>query len=287
MFRLRNRIGGLLLMWCALSSVAAAANDPAPVRFGITGVVLTGSGSSLGPWQDYLAGALERPVTFVQRRSYHEVMQLLLDGQLEFAWLCGYPYVRQREHLRLVAVPVYQGRPLYRSYLIVPIGDTHIDDPADLADRVFAFSDPDSNSGYLVPQFEWHRRGLRPAQLLRRGFFTWSHEDVVRAVSDGVAGAGAVDGYVWDTLAKVRPELTADTRVAWRSPPFGFPPIATHQRLDPALAQRMQTALTTMSASAQGRRALEALNLDGFTPAEPALFDDIATMARHVGDNVP
>ena len=82
----------------------------------------------------------------------------LLDESIDVAWLCGFPYVAQERKLTLVAVPVYQGVPLYRSYLIVPTSDGRTRSIVDLAQRVYAFSDPLSNSGYLVPQRNWCAR---------------------------------------------------------------------------------------------------------------------------------
>jgi hypothetical protein len=41
----------------------------------------------------------------------------------------------------------------------------------------------------------------------------------------GLAHAGAVDGYVWDTLHRQHPEATEGLRVAWRSGTHGFPPV--------------------------------------------------------------
>jgi phosphonate transport system substrate-binding protein len=184
--------------------------------------------------------------------------------------------------MQLVAVPLYQGRPLYQSYLIVPAGDHRTRTFSDLRGAVFAFSDPDSNSGYLVPRFRMLELGLDPAGFFRKTFFTWSHQDVVRAVAEGVAGAGAVDGYVWDTLTQLNPALTNATRVAVRSPWYGFPPIVSRRTIAPVLFTRMQKALLNMPDHKEGQRVLQQLNLDGFVAGEDALFDSIAAMAAAI-----
>ena len=43
---------------------------------------------------------------------------MLLAGQIDAAWICGYPYVRHRDDFALLAVPIWRGQPLYQSYLI-------------------------------------------------------------------------------------------------------------------------------------------------------------------------
>ena len=62
------------------------------------------------------------PVELVTRRTYQEITALLVSGQIQSAWICGYPYVQYKADLDLVATPVWHGRPLYQSYLIAAAG---------------------------------------------------------------------------------------------------------------------------------------------------------------------
>jgi phosphonate transport system substrate-binding protein len=221
-------------------------------------------------------------VELVQRGSYREITEMLLDGRCDAAWICGFPYVRFREVFRLVAVPLFEGKPLYRSYLIVPASDTATHSILDLRGKVFAFSDPDSNSGYLYPNFVLRRSGERSEAFFRRSFFTWAHRKVVDAVSASLAQGGAVDGYVWETLRLSSGALTAGTRVAHKSPEFGHPPIVASALAAPETAQALRGVLTGMNRDPEGRALLARLNLDGFAPGNDHLFDSIEEMWRVV-----
>jgi phosphonate transport system substrate-binding protein len=179
-----------------------------------------------------------------------------------------------------MAVPLWQGKPLYRSYLIVSPQDTTTRHITHLADKVFAFSDPNSNSGFLVPRVELIRSGHNPDSFFRRSFFTFGHRRVVEAVAAGLAQGGEVDGYVWDTLALQRPDLTRLTRVAWRSPEHGFPPIVGRGDLPEARFQRLQEAFLSAAATPGGRTVLKELNLDGFVAGSDHLFDSIRELVR-------
>lgn len=282
--RRRQALLGLCALPLALrGALVFGESSGDPVRIGMTPVFLDDQVGFLGAWRDYLAQALGRPVEVVQRGSYREIVDLLRQDKLHFAWLCGYPFVRERNWMRLLAVPVYQGQPLYRSYLIVPAQDATTQTLTDLRDRVFAFSDPDSNSGYLYPHYQLVRANTSPARFFRRTFFTYAHKKVVEAVALGVAHGGAVDGYVWDTLARLHPELTWRTRVADRSPAFGFPPFVAGPAAPAALYRRMQEILLAMHEDASGMPFLQKLNLDRFTAGTPALYADIGAMVRAVG----
>jgi len=253
-----------------------------PIRFGLTPVFVDSDLQLLSLLHDYLVAALGAPVELVHRRTYQEITALLLSDQIDAAWICGFPYVRWRDRLSLVGVPVYLGHPLYQSYVIVG-RDRAVGEFEDLKGDVHAFSDPDSNSGWLVTRHLLLERGTSPANFFSRTFFTYGHRNVVRAVAAGLAQSGSVDGYIWNVLAEREPALTGATRILRRSEWLGFPPVVTTTiRGDRPKVRAIATALLTMPASEQGRALLKMLELDGFTPGQPALFDPIDQMYRDV-----
>jgi phosphonate transport system substrate-binding protein len=252
------------------------ADEAKVYRIGLTPVILTNQTSFLKEWEQYLSHYLKTPVKFVQRQTYKEVTDLLLNGELDAAWLCGYPFVRNREKLKLLAVPLFDGKPLYRAYLIVPESDTQTKDLDDLKHKVFVYSDPNSNSGFLYPQVRLIKMGIDPRHFFAKSFFAWSHRDVVKAVADGVAQGGSVDGYVWETLSKYEPAMTAGTRPVIKSKEFGFPPLVTRRDISQQQFLTLQQALLAMSSVDEGRDLLKRMNLDGFIKGSESLYDGIA-----------
>jgi phosphonate transport system substrate-binding protein len=273
----------LILGLVLLMGFAPGVQAESPLRIGTTAVFLDDQVDFLSAWQEYLEQRLGRQVIFVRRGNYGEINDLLQRDQLEFAWTCGYPYVRYKSRLRLLAVPLFNGKPLYQSYLIVPETDTHTRDYGDLKGTMFAYSDPNSNSGWLVPQYEMYKRSIDSAVFFRKFFFTWAHRKVVEAVAAGLADAGAVDGYVWETLALQHPDLTSKTRVVYKSAWYGFPPLVARRSMSATDFERMQQVLLNMDQDAQGRALLKRLNLDGFVAGNDEIFADIASNMRQLG----
>lgn len=278
---LRRRFLGAAAALAASRALAAPAKQP-PLRIGTTAVILDDQLGFLHAWRDYLQPRLGRPVAFIQRGSYREITSLLAADELDFAWICGYPYVRNKAMLELVALPNFAGKPLYRSYLIVPASDGATRDFSSLSGKVFAYSDPDSNSGFLVPQYEMLRAGIAPQSHFRKAFFTYAHRNVVRAVAEGLANGGAVDGYVWETLALRSPQLTSRTRVAHMSAEYGFPPIVARRSIEASARERFRHTLLAMSGEPEGRRLLAELNLEGFLPPDEGPFAGIAQAFDYV-----
>lgn len=274
---------GFLGLMAGAGVLGARAQEPSArdsLRVGLTPVFLDDQIAFLNAWRSYLQHRLTAAVDFVQRGSYREIINLLLQDKLDAAWVCGYPYVRNRPALNLLAVPLFAGRPLYRSYLIVPARDTTTRSLFDLRGKVFAYSDPDSNSGYLYPAYRLLKANESSADFFGKSFFTWAHRKVVEAVAVGIASGGAVDGYVWETLARRRPDLTDRTRVVERSPEFGFPPFVARAGMPRASFAAFRQVLLQMNQDPQGRLLLAQLNLDGFVGGHDSLFDGIEQMAR-------
>ncbi len=276
-------IQGTLSRRALLGSVTAAvlplvrnAKAAEPLRFGLTPVFLVSDLALLAGLQRYLEAATGRGVQLVMRRTYQEITALLVSRQLDAAWICGYPFVAYRNDLSLVAVPLWKGQALYQSYLIA-----HRSHPArglgDLRDTIHAFSDPDSNSGFLVTRAALAAQGEVPGDFFKRTFFTYGHRNVIRAVATGLATSGSVDGYVYEVLREVEPSLVEAAHVVARSEWLGFPPIACAARSEKTeKVAELRRALLGMHGDPTGREVLSMLKLDKFGEAEAGLYDGIA-----------
>ena len=271
----RRELLATCLALLAGARTSAAAEGPA-FRFGLTPVFLTSDLELLTKLQRYLSRQLGQNVELVQRRTYEEITSLLVSGQIQAAWICGYPFIAYRAQLDLVAVPVWRRRPLYQSYLIAKKG-RGASSFQQLKGDVHAFSDPNSNSGYLVTTALLAEEHLHAADFFRQTFFTYGHRNVVRAVASGLAQSGSVDGYVWEVMQEIEPSLTSNTEIVRRSEWLGFPPIACPLALtksEPVV--RLRSALLGMASDPDGRDVLSLLRLDGFSQELPSLFDGIA-----------
>ena len=280
--RRRLLAAGLAGLAAQAAGPARALAGPGPARIGLTPVFMLSDLELLGSLQRYLAERLGVAVELVTRRSYQEITALLLSGQLDAAWICGYPYIRNRDRLELLAVPLWRGRPLYQGYLLAaaeaPEGDLTA-----LRGGIHAFSDPDSNSGFLVTQALLAGLSETPSSYFSRAFFTYGHRNVVRAVATGLADSGSVDGYVWEVMDELEPDMTRRTRIVRRSEWLGFPPLVVPRALrDRALSAAIGEAFRAMDRDEAGREILRVLRLDGWVETEDSLFDAIAAKYQAV-----
>lgn len=278
---------GFLILFLGLLNPAighASVETPPPIRFGLTPTVPHEIYQVLERWRRYMERKLERPVEFIRRDSYVESMDMLRLKKLDFAWICDYPFIYMGNLTRLTAVPLYHGRPYYKSLLIVPATDTETRSILQLRGKVFAYTDPYSNTGYMTPRYHLNQLGEDPNRFFSKAFFTFAHSNVIKAVAAGLAEGGAVSSQVWETMSIIKPELTAATRIVSSSVEHGFPPIVAEGSVDQALIARMQQLLIEMSDDEEGRQILRELNIDGFIEGETNYYDEIAHMMRVLGE---
>lgn len=246
-------------------------NDIKPLRVAIAAVISPqGTAESYASLLEYLGKKLDRPIERVQRRTYAEVNELLRSGEVDLAFVCTSSYLlgKREFDLQLLVAPQVGGETVYRAQLIVP-AKSSAKDIQDLRGKVFAFTDPNSFTGRVYPIYLLQKIGEQPETFFARTFFTYSHDDAIRAVADGVADGASVDSLVLDFALKRQPELSQQIRIIHSSPPFGIPPVVVSPNLRPQFRAELETILLNMHQDPDGLAALQALGYDMFVHVSP------------------
>jgi phosphonate transport system substrate-binding protein len=264
----------------------AEVGEVKPLRVAVAAIISPqGTVDSYTELLDYLESRLGRPVELVQRRTYGEVNDLLASGDVDLAFVCTSAYIAGARDfgMQLLVAPRVTGRTVYHSLLIVPAEST-AREMADLRGRVFAFTDPISTTGRNYPLFLVHEMGETEGSFFERTFYTYSHDDAIRAVAQGVADGAAVDNLVYEFAVAREPELGERTRVIHTSPPFGMPPVVTGPHTRPQLAAELQALLLEMDGNPEGRAALASAGFDGFGLVGDASYDTVRSLAALVNE---
>ena len=232
----------------------------------------------------FMGHELERQATLVMRPTYAEVSGLIRRGQVDVSFVCSLLYVEGKaaSNMELLVAPQVNGRTVYYSYLIVP-RDSPSSSYEDLRQGVFAFTDPISNSGHLVPAYYLSLFGETPDTFFSRYIYTHSHDNSIIAVANGLVDGAAVDSLVYEQLAVTNPELVSRTKIIARWGPYGIPPVVVNPALDPQLKEQLRNFFLNLHNSATGARILHSLGIDRFVIVEDNLYDSIRQMRDKVG----
>ena len=255
-----------------------------PLKVAVAAVISPqGSAESYAPLLDYLSQQLGRPVELVQRRTYMEVNELVRTEEVDLAFVCTSSYLvgKRQFGMQLLAAPQVNGEAVYYAQIIVS-AESDMRSLEDLRGKVFAFTDPISFTGRMYPTYLLQAAGETPEDFFERTFFTYSHDEAIYAVVNGIAAGASVDKLVLDFALKRDPDLQEQIRVIHTSPPFGMPPVVVGPNIRPQLFASLQDILLNMHRNAAGRAALEALDYDRFVSVADSDYETAKTVENAV-----
>jgi phosphonate transport system substrate-binding protein len=163
----------------------------------------------------------------------------------------------------------------YRSCLIVH-ADSDIFGPEDIAGKTFAFNDPNSTSGYLVPSaFFMMEMGVDPRKLFSKVTFSGSHEASILAVANKKVDVASTNLPDLQQLTREGKVPRGGLRVIWVSKLIPNDPIVLRKDLPPSLKSAIQESLISMKdRNPEVFKEIGAW-LGGFVPADDGKYQVI------------
>jgi len=230
---------------------------------------------------DYIGDKLGRKVQLVQRKTYGEINELFGEGQIDLAFICSGPYVAGKEKygFEALAIPQVRGSPFYQSYLIVN-KHSPLHKLEDLRGRVFAFTDPESNTGRLVPTYWLVQMGEIPETFFGKIIYTYSHDNSILAVARLLVNGASVDGQIWEYYHNRNPIHTSRTSIIKKSEEFGNPPMVASRFVPPQQKKRIRQFLFSMHRDPEGTRILNELMIERFMAPKEEWYDPIRRMRQ-------
>lgn len=272
-------ITAFLVMWVAVSAAVAAE----PVKIGVAAMISPKETVRYYKQMiDYIGTKLGSPVEMVQKENYDEMDGMLEKGEVQIAFLCSGPYVKDHSKFgaELLVAPQSYGQPFYHAYIIVH-KDSPIKDMAGLKGMKFAFTDPKSNTGALVPTYMVAKEfNVRPDKFFSEVMYTKSHDKSVEAVAKKLVDGASIDSLIYDYAVKKNPVYTSQTKIIKKSPPYGIPPLVVRKETDPAVKSKIKNILLNMHTDPEGKAILDGIMVDKFIVPKDADYNTV----REMGD---
>jgi phosphonate transport system substrate-binding protein len=192
-------------------------------------------------------------VKHVTATDYRGTIEALKFRKAELGHLGPKSYVEASNNNYANVEPVAQlqlanGSLGYRSCLIVH-AESDIFSPEDMAGKTFAFNDPNSTSGYLVPSaFFMMELGVDPKKYFSRLTFSGSHEASILAVAAKKVEIASTNLPDLQQLTRENKVPRGALRVIWVSKLIPNDPIVVRRDLPTSFKSAVQESLTTMRA---------------------------------------
>ncbi len=259
-----------------LKALAAARPETSsiPFRVAVAAIVSPeGTVESYRPLLAYLGEKLNRKTQLIQRRTYWEVNDMIAKNRVDLAFICTGAYIQQEKMhaMSILVVPEIDGKVTYNAVIIVS-AKSNIQSFEDLRGKVFAFTDPLSNTGYLYPLHLLTERCSTPDEFFHKTIFTYSHDRSIMAVVDGVADGASVDNIVYKNALRKDPRLKEKLKVIMKSEDFGMPPVVVPSNISSIKRKRLESIFLHMHEDPKGRAALKHLGIDRFVRPTMELY---------------
>lgn len=247
------KLARIAALGAALAIAAPAAADWRAVhkelRFGVIPVeTQTQTTKGFEEFSRYASQKFGVPVKIFTATEFIGINNALVAKQIEFAWTSPSAYAGSWLECQcvepIVAALDKDGNLGYNSVLIVR-SDSPYKTFEDLKGRLVARTEPNSQSGYLVPTVEFAKMG-KPVDQFFKSPISGGHTQSVLGVLNGTYDAAFTwttrgDGYGQLRTMMDKGMLKRDQiRVIWESALVPAPPVIVHKDLHPDLKAEMK-----------------------------------------------
>ena len=246
--------------------------------------------------RQYFHDEAQLPVEVVLFQSYETQVEALLAKpgevvpRIDIAWNTNLAYLQSDEWsghaCRAIAM---RDTDLGWMTKIVAAAGGPVSSLADLKDRTLALGSQDSGHAAILPVYFLEQQGMREgsdyrtlrfnSDLGKHGDTGTSEVEVVRAVLDGQADAGAIGSPFWETLRKERLAPEGALREIWSSPAYNHCMFTARPDFEPERERAFVAALSAMDyenpvhraiLDAEGLKRWLAPHLDGYAALREA-----------------
>lgn len=246
------------------------------IVLGITGVALKDDILTLMNFKDYLSKETGLDIQLKFARSYAVMKSFLQENNVDVAYICGATYVdlQPTNKVELLVLPIVDNKPNYYSFIISKLNSPY-NNLLDFKNKLFAMSDPESNSGFFVPNYEIVKHGYSMNDFFKKKIFTYDHGESIQAVLSGYADGASVDSIVYKAFEVKHPLEAKKLKIVEKFGPYPIPPFVVRKSLSKNIKTQIQNALLGMSNEKTGKNILKSMAIERFIKPQNISYEKI------------
>jgi phosphonate transport system substrate-binding protein len=210
--------------------------------------------------------------------DYNATIEALRAGHIDVALLGPFSYVLATTVAPVeafaVTVIARTMQPSYKS-IIIASKDSNINSLADLKGKTFAFVDPGSTSGFMVPSAAFIKAGITPEKDFKQVMYSGGHDATIVSVGSGKVDAGSVADRIYERGCAKGLADCNKLKVVWSSPAIPNDPLLYRKNLPEDMKAKIREAFFSVKNLAFGEMGTVAR----FDPATDKDYDPIREIA--------
>jgi len=210
--------------------------------------------------------------------DYNATIEALRAGHIDVALLGPFSYVLATTVAPVEAFAVTViARTMQPSYkaIIIAGKDSNINSLADLKGKTFAFVDPGSTSGFMVPSAAFIKAGITPEKDFKQVMYSGGHDATIVSVGSGKVDAGCVADRIYERGCAKGLADCNKLKVVWSSPAIPNDPLLYRKNLSEDMKAKIREAFFSVKNLAFGEMGTVAR----FDPATDKDYDPIREIA--------
>jgi phosphate/phosphite/phosphonate ABC transporter binding protein len=231
----------------------------------------------------FMSKKLNYSIEFLQRKTYKEVNDLLVNNEVDLAIICSGAYIDKSANnkIEILTVPVVDGKPYYQSFIIVN-KDSKINTFSELNNKKFAYTDPISNTGTLYAKWLIKNMDKNVDCYFSNTVYSYAHDISMQLVAKGIVDGASVDGLIFNYIKKHNPERVQNLKIIKKSELFGIPPVVVPNKLDSDLKIKLQNLFLNIDKDSFGKSILNKISIDKFIKGKDSNYDKIRMMSSEI-----
>lgn len=225
--------------------------------------------------------------------SYIAVVEAFGSKKADIAALntFGYMLAHQKYQAQAKLTVVRYGQATYQAQIIAR-ANSKINSILDLSGKKFAYVEPASTSGYLLPLKMLKDKGIKPLETI----FAMRHDAVVSMVYQGQVDAGATfyvppaNNEIQDARRLVKtqyPDVESKIKIVQLTDQIPNEPIVFRSDIPEKIKKELVDAFLNLAKTPEGKEALEKVSgITNLKAASDADYESVFSMMKSLGASV-
>lgn len=220
--------------------------------------------------------------------SYIAVVEAFGSGRADIGIFNSFGYLLAHDKYGAIAKlkVLRYGEDSYRGQIIARV-DSGINNVKDINGKKFAYTDPSSTSGYLLPKKIFKEAGVTPSNTT----FAGKHDNVVTMVYQKQVDAGATyysppspSGEIRDARMRVKtqfPDVESKVKIIQLTDKIPNDPFVFRKDLNPDISTKFIAALKKYLTTPEGKKSFETMYaIEGVVDAEDSDYQVLRDMVK-------
>jgi len=229
---------------------------------------------------EQISKALNMKTEIFVGSDYNATIEAMRASKVDVALMGAFGYVLATTQAPVeafaVTVTKKSNSPDYHSIIIARNDETDLTSLDSLRGHTFAFVDPSSTSGSLMPKAAMMDNHIVPESDLKKVIYSGGHDASIIAVAEGKVDAASVADRIYANACEKKAVDCSKIKVIWTSPPIPNDPLFYRKAIADGMKKRIADAFYAIHDLTFGEMGVVAR----FAPANDATYDIVRNIAK-------